>query len=76
MNMFATFNVGDLTPYIEDKDECIEYLRANPLQMGDKVRCGASYKIQPPNHIKAWFELGRWGIMRMGLKDLVCLSPY
>ena len=34
MNIYATFNVGDLTPYIEDEDEGIEDLRANPLQGG------------------------------------------
>ena len=32
MNIFTTFNVGDLTPYTEDKDEGREDLRANPLQ--------------------------------------------
>ena len=32
MNIFATFNVGDLTPYTKDKDEGCEDLRANPLQ--------------------------------------------
>jgi len=34
MIIFATFNVRDLTPYIEDKDEVHEDLRANPLQGG------------------------------------------
>jgi len=32
MNIFTTFNVGDLTPYIEDKDEGREDLRANSIQ--------------------------------------------
>ena len=30
----ATFNVRDLTPYIEDEDEDIGHLRANLLQGG------------------------------------------
>ena len=34
INIFSTFTVGDLTPYIEDDDEGHEYLRANPLQRG------------------------------------------
>ena len=36
MNIFATFNVGDLTPYIENKDEGHKDLMANPLQ-GEEV---------------------------------------
>jgi len=32
MNISATFNVGDLTPYIEDEDDDIGDLRVNPLQ--------------------------------------------
>ena len=35
MNISATFNVGDLTCYIEDDDEDIQDLRANPLQGGE-----------------------------------------
>jgi len=31
MNISSTFNVGELTRYIEDEDESIEYLRENPL---------------------------------------------
>jgi len=31
INISATFNVGDLTPYIEDEDEGIGDLRVNPL---------------------------------------------
>ena len=31
MNISTTFNVGDLTSYIEDEDEDIGDLRANPL---------------------------------------------
>jgi len=32
MNISTTFNVGDLSPYIEDEDEDIEDLRANALR--------------------------------------------
>ena len=35
INIFATFKVGDLTPYIEDEDKDIGDLRANPLQGGE-----------------------------------------
>ena len=35
INISATFNVGDLNPYIEDEDEDIGDLRANPLQKGE-----------------------------------------
>jgi len=35
MNISTTFNVEDLTPYIEDEDEGNEDLRENPLQGGD-----------------------------------------
>jgi len=32
MNIYATFNVKDLTPYIKDEDEGREDLRTNSLQ--------------------------------------------
>ena len=32
MNISATFNIGDLTPYIEDEDNDIGDLRENLLQ--------------------------------------------
>ena len=35
VSISATFNIGDLTPYIEDEDEDIGNLRANPLQGGE-----------------------------------------
>jgi len=35
MNISATFNVGDPTTYIEDKDEDNEDLRENSLQGRD-----------------------------------------
>jgi len=34
MQISTTFNVGALTPYCEDDEEHNEYLRANPLQVG------------------------------------------
>jgi len=34
MNISATFDVGDLTPHIEDEDANTEELRANPLWGG------------------------------------------
>ena len=35
MNISTTFTVGDLTPYVEDEDEDIGHLRANPPQGGE-----------------------------------------
>ena len=35
MNMSTTFNVGDLTPYIEGEDEHNKDLRKNPLQVSE-----------------------------------------
>jgi len=35
MKISTTFNIGDLTPYIEDKDEGNEDFRKNPLQGGE-----------------------------------------
>ena len=32
MNISTTFNVEDLTPYIEDEDEDVGDFKANPLQ--------------------------------------------
>ena len=34
MQIYTTFNVGDLTPYLEDDEEQDEDLRTNPLQRG------------------------------------------
>jgi len=34
MQAFATINVGDPTPYLEDNEEHNEVLRTNPLQGG------------------------------------------
>jgi len=34
-NISTAFNVGDLTPYIEDEEEDIGDLRENPFQGGD-----------------------------------------
>ena len=35
INKITTFNVRDLTPYIEDEDDGNEDLRANPLQRAE-----------------------------------------
>jgi len=32
MQIYATFNGGDLTPYLEDDEKHNEYLSENPLQ--------------------------------------------
>ena len=32
MNIFITFNIRDVTPYIKDKDEGHKDFRENPLQ--------------------------------------------
>jgi len=34
MHIFATFNIGDLTPYIDDEHEHDEDLRANTIHYG------------------------------------------
>jgi len=39
MNISATFNIGDFIFYIEDEDESIEYLRANPFHGRRLMRC-------------------------------------
>jgi len=52
-----TFNVRVLTPYIEDKDEDIGDLRANPLRGGEVD----VEQIMKPNlliNIKAWIRFG------------------
>ena len=57
MNISATFNVGDLTPYIEDQDEDITELRANPLQ-GREVDAEQTMKPNLLINIKAWIQVG------------------
>jgi len=57
MNISATFNVGDLTPCIEDEDEDIEDLRVNPLQ-GGEVDAKQTMKPNLLINIKAWVQLG------------------
>ena len=57
INIFATFKVGDLTPYIEDEDKDIGDLRANPLHEGEVD----TEKTMRPNlliNINAWIQLG------------------
>ena len=38
INISTTFNVGELTSYIEDEDESDEDLRENPLQGGRSMQ--------------------------------------
>jgi len=57
MNISTTFNVGHLTPYIEDEDEDIEDLRENPLQ-GVEVDTKKTMKPNLLINIKAWVQLG------------------
>jgi len=52
MNIFATFNVGDLTHYIEDLDEAHEDFRATPLQQGE-IDAEQPTQGNLLNHIKA-----------------------
>ena len=53
ISISATFNVGDLTPYIEDEDDNIGDLRENPLQ-GGEVDAEQNMKPNLLINIKAW----------------------
>jgi len=53
MNISVTFNVGGLTPYIEDEDEDIGDLRVNPLQRGE-VDADQTMRSNLLINIKAW----------------------
>ena len=57
MNISATFNVGDLAPYIKHDDEDIGDLRANPLQ-GGQVDAEQTMRPDLLLNIKAWIQLG------------------
>ena len=57
MNISATFNVGDLNPYIEDEDEDIGDSRENPLQ-GGEVDVELTMRPNLLINIKAWVQLG------------------
>ena len=57
INISAAFNVGDLTPYIEGKDENIGDLMANPLQ-GGEFDAEQSMKPNLLININAWVQLG------------------
>jgi len=57
MNISATFNVRDLTPYIEDEDEDIRDLRVNPLQ-GGEVDVEQTIRPNLLINIKAWIQPG------------------
>jgi len=49
MVVFATFNVGDLSPYVEDSIEDPLDLRSNPSEEGE-VDVGAYGKGHPGDH--------------------------
>jgi len=51
MNISAISNVGYLAPYIKDKDEGNEHLRAHPLQ-GEEVTIEQVKQSNLLNHIK------------------------
>ena len=50
MNISATFNMGDLTPYIKQDDEGHEDLRANSLQ-GEEIDAEQVKQCNLLNHI-------------------------
>ena len=56
MNISTTFNVGDLSPYIEDEDEDIEDLRANALR-GREVDVQQTIRPNLLINIEAWIQL-------------------
>jgi len=80
INISATFNVGDLTHYIEDEDQNHEDLKANPLQEG-KVDTGQVTQRNLVNHIKALVRNRPMVTIAQGfqgislLKSLLTLSP-
>jgi len=56
MKISTTFNVGDLNPYIEVKDEGIKALRVDPFQAGRLMRS----KLYNPTSLitsRPWFTL-------------------
>ena len=57
MNISATFNVWDLTRYIEDEDDDIGDLRENPPQ-GGEVDAEEAIKPNLLNNIRAWIQPG------------------
>jgi len=69
MNILATFNVGDLTPYIEDEDEGYKYLRENPLQ-GREVDAGQVTQGNLLNHIKVIVWIAPMVLITLGLQGL------
>ena len=57
MNISATFNVGDLTTYIDNEDEDNADLRENFIQRG-KVDMKQVKQSNLHNHIKAMVHIG------------------
>jgi len=50
MAVSTTFNIRDLSPYVEDNFEDPSYLRTNPLQKGEiEVEQGTIESSQNPN---------------------------
>jgi len=74
MNIFITFNVGDLTPWIDNEDESHEDLRKNPLRRGGEVDAEQVAQDNLLNHIKAQCEFGLWSNQHKSFKGLVSLS--
>ena len=75
MSISTTFNVRDLTPYIEDEDKGIEDLRANPLQKA-KVDVEEATQSNLLNHIKTLVCIKPMILMSVGSKGLFFLSLY
>ena len=70
MNTSATFNVGDLTPYIEDHDEGIKDLMENQLQ-GGKVDVKQATQSNLLNHIMTLVRIGPMVTYENGTLGLV-----
>jgi len=52
MAISATFNIGDLSPYVEDCFEDPSDLRSNPFEEGEvNVGHNTAENSQDPNHV-------------------------
>ena len=68
INFSVTFNVGDLTPYIEDADDGNDDLRPNPLQ-GREVDAERVKQSNLLNHVKALAHIGLMITFEQGLHE-------
>ena len=65
MNISFTFNVGDITPYIEDEDKSTKNLRTNPPS--GEVDAKQATKSNLLNHIEALAQIQHMVIYENGI---------